>query len=115
LVSRLPQVGLKERGFIFFHEELSIQDQVWLGGKNILGLSHETNGVVARYNLGDVTTRLLLVQYPDADKATASLKALQSSKVTDLVTSGVRQNLLGAVLGKTDQAAAEALLREALK
>jgi hypothetical protein len=70
---------------------------------------------VARYNLGGVTTRLLLVQYPDADKATAGLKALQSGKVTDLVISDVRQNLLGAVLGKTDQAAAETLLKEALK
>ncbi len=115
LVSRLPQTGLKERGFIFFHEELSIQDQVWLGGKNILGLSHDTNGVVARYNLGGATARLLLIQYPSADKAAAGLAALKSSQVKDLVATDVRETLLGAVLGQVNSAAASALLTEALK
>jgi hypothetical protein len=114
LVSGLPQQGLKERGFIFFHEELSIQDQVWLGGKNILGLSHETNGVVARYDLGGATARLLLIQYPSADKAAAGLAALKSSQVKNLAVADVHENLLGAVLGQVDNAAASTLLTKAL-
>src|SRR5262245_47609568 len=36
LVNRLPQEELAERSFIFFHEEISIQNEIWLGGENIL-------------------------------------------------------------------------------
>jgi len=115
LVKRLPPTGLKERGFVFFHEEISVQDQVWLGGKNILGLSHDTNGVVARYDLDGQAAQLLLIQYPSADKAAAGVKALKSSAVKNLVVADARDALLGAVFGKLDNDAANKLLTEALR
>jgi hypothetical protein len=115
IVSRLPQPGLVERGYIFFHEEMSIQMEVWLGGENLLGLSQDTNGVVGRYNLGDATVRLLLIEYPTASQAAKGLKALQSSSLTDLVTSATSGDLLGAIFGKVDANQAQALLQEALK
>ena len=114
LVSRLPQAGLATRGYIYFRHEISIQDQVWLGGKNILGLGEGTDGVLGRYTLGGQTARLLLVQYSTADQATAGLQALQSSSVANLVTTGAHDRLLGAVLGKVDRAAAQLILAEAL-
>ncbi len=115
LVGRLPQTGLKGRGFIFFRKELSIQDQVWLGGKNILGLSETTHGVLARYEVRGQTARLLLVEYPASDQASAGLQALQSGKVTNLVSVQAQGNVLGAVFGKVDTEAAKQLLTEALK
>jgi hypothetical protein len=115
LVNRLPSTGLKERGFVFFHEEISIQDQIWLGGKNILGLSHDTNGIVAQYNLSGQAARLLLIQYPDADKAATGLNALKSSSVKNLVATNAVDNLLGAVFGAIDPDVANKLLDEALR
>ena len=115
LVDRLPRSGLIERGTIFFHEEMSIQMEVWLGGENILGLSQETNGVVGRYKLGDIPARLMLIEYPTSSQAAQGLKALQGGSISDLVTSDARDKLLGAVFGKVDTAQAQTLLQEALK
>ena len=114
LVSRLPAEGLVERGFIFFHEEISIQSEVWLGGENILGLSPQTNGVLARYDLGGTPARLLLIEYPDPGAASAGLAALEGSGVTGLVTAAARGPLLAAVFGDVDEGTASALLAKAL-
>jgi hypothetical protein len=114
-VDRLPRSGLVERGYIFFHEEMSVQMEVWLGGENLLGLSQETNGVIGRYKLGDIPARLMLIEYPTASQAAKGLKALQGGSISDLVTSDARDKLLGAVFGKVDVAQAQALLQEALK
>jgi hypothetical protein len=115
LVERLPQDGLAPRGFFFFHEELSIQSEVWLGGENILGLSQETGGVLARYEIGGATVRLLLIEYPDPEVASAGLTALRGGDVDSLVAADVRGNLLGAVFGDADAAAAGELLSRALQ
>jgi len=114
LVERLPPDGLVERNAIFFHEEISIQDELWLGGENMLGLGPETDGVLARYDVGSGVARLLLVQYPNAEAASAGLAALEGTRVSSLVTAGARGNLLGAVFGETDEAAAGTLLTGAL-
>lgn len=114
LVSRLPQEGLIERGFIFFHEEISIQNDIWLGGENILGLSAQTNGVLARYDLDGTLAHLLLLQYPEAKAASTGLAALKAGQVEGVVAAGTRDNLLGAVFGQLDQTAANGLLAKAL-
>ena len=103
------------RSGIFFHEEISIQNEVWLGGENILGLSPDTDGVLARYESDGGTARLLLIAYPDAGAASAGLAALQGGEIEGLVAAEARANLLGAVFGEMDEAAASALLEEALK
>jgi hypothetical protein len=115
VVSKLPADRLAERSVIFFRQEISIQDRLWLGGENILGLSHDTGGVLAQYDVGGSPAQLLLVQYPDAKAAAAALAALKGGQVDDLVTANVNNNLLGAVFGKVDAAPASALLEQALK
>ena len=114
LMDRLPSEGLVERSAIFFHEEISIQDKVWLGGENVLELSQETDGVLARYDVGGVVARLLLVEYPDAGTASAGRAALEGGEVSGLVAADARGTLLGAVFGEVDEAAANALLAAAL-
>ena len=114
LVGRLPPDGLVERSAIFFHEEISIQNELWLGGENLLGLGPETDGVLARYEAGGAVARLLLIQYPDAQAASAELAALEGGQLDGLVTAGARGNLLGAVFGEIDVATAGTLLAEAL-
>jgi hypothetical protein len=115
LVDRLPPTGLVERSDIFFHEEMSIQMDVWLGGENILGLTQATNGVLGRYQIGEAAVRLMMVEYPASSQATKGLKALQSIPVSGLVASGTRGSLLGAVFGKVVAGKAEILLQDALR
>ena len=115
LVGKLPAAGLAERGFIFFRQELSIQDRVWLGGENILGLNRDTSGVLAQYDLGGAPAQLLLVQYPDAKAASDGLAALKGGQVDDLVAADARNNLLGAVFGKVSAGPAKSLLERALQ
>ncbi len=114
LVGRLPPDGLVERSGIFFHEEISIQSELWLGGENLLGLGPDTDGVLARYEAGGAVARLLLVQYADAEAASAGLAVLEGGEVGGLVTADARDNLLGAVFGEVDEAAAGTLLAQAL-
>ena len=114
LVDRLPLDGMAEGGALFFHEEISIQQEVWLGGENLLGLSPETDGVLARYEVGGATARLVLIQYPDAEGALAALAVLEGGQVDGLARAGVRGNLLGAVFGEVGVGAADGLLGAAL-
>jgi hypothetical protein len=115
IVDRLPPTGLVTQNAIFFHEELSIQMEVWLGGENLLGLSQTTNGVVGKYTLGNAAARLMLIEYPTSGQAAKAFKALQSGSVADLAASDARGNLLAAVFGKVAAAQAQTLLQAALK
>ena len=115
LVGRLPTDGLAERSALFFHEEISIQNEVWLGGENLLGLGPEVAGALARYDVGDAVVRLLRVEYPSAELASTGLAALEGSQVSGLVVADVQDNLLGAVFGEADEAAVNTLLAEALQ
>ncbi len=114
LVAQLPSDGLADRSVLFFHKEISIQHEIWLGGANLLGLSPETDAVLARYDVGGATARLMLIQFPDAESTTAALAALESGQVDGLLSADAHENLLGAVFGEVDAAAARELLAAAL-
>ncbi len=113
LVDRLPGDGLDETSVVFFHEELSIQDDQWLGGGNLLSLSPATNGVLGSY-AAHGAGKLLVVQYATARAADASLRALQATPSKDLLAARVGQNLLCAVFGTMDVTTANGLLQQAL-
>jgi hypothetical protein len=114
VVGLLPQGGLDGRSVLFFHKEISMQSYLWLGGENLLGLGLETDAVLARYEVDEGALQLLLVQYPDAGASQAGLEALESARLDDLLVSEVRGDLLGAVFGTVDQAAAKEVLSAAL-
>lgn len=115
LLDRLPSEGLAARSALFFHQEISIQDRLWLGGQNPLGLSPGTEGVLAQYDIGTGMAQLLLVQYTGSGPASDALAALNGSLVDGLVIADSRNSLLGAVFGDMDAASAEEFLAEALK
>ncbi len=111
LLTSLPKNGQEVR---YFHQELSIQDSVWLGGQNILDLGMDTGGFVARYDLSDAPVWLLLVEYPDAARAASALKALNAASDLNLVASKVTGNRLGAVFGAANQSESKTLLDQAM-
>ncbi len=114
LVKQLPQQDLETGSEIFFHQEISIQSEVWLGGTNLMELGPETQGVVARYTVNGQPGHLLLVEYPTTENATSGLKALQGSQVTGLVVSAQNQKVAGAIFGSNDPKLALVLLDQGL-
>ena len=115
LVARLPQEGLVDRSDLFFHQEISIQDTLWLGGQNLLALGPETDGVLARYEIAGGGAWLLVVEYADHEAASMAVDALRSGDVATLVAVEADQNSLAAVFGTVSPAAAEELLIAALR
>jgi hypothetical protein len=114
LVGRLPIDGLIEGSDIFFRQEISIQDYLWLGGQNLLALGPETAAVLARYEVGGEEGWLVLVEYPDTQATTEALEALQESRPSTLKAARVHDELLGAVFGGVAKMEAETLLTAAL-
>jgi hypothetical protein len=51
-----------------------------------LGLGRETDGFLAWYEVGGEVAQLLLVQYPDAEAASAGLATLEGDQVNELVS-----------------------------
>lgn len=101
---------------LFFHQEISIQDRLWLGDENRLSLGTETDGVLAEYALGGATAQLLLVQYQDEQAIQDGLAALQSAQVpVPPALVDAHDDLLAAFFGSMDAAAANALLEAALE
>mgnify|MGYP001825266308 CR=1 FL=1 len=114
LLERLPGVGLAEQSVVFFHQEISIQDYLWLGGQNILGLSTETDGLLASYTSDAGPLYLLLVQYSTTEDARAGLDALQKASVDGLVVSDAQHKLLGAVFGAATRDVGLSLIKDLL-
>jgi hypothetical protein len=114
LLARLPEAHRDGRPALFFHSEISLQSELWLGGENLLGLSPDTDGVWAGYRREDLVYHLLLIQYDDADVAAEALAVLQGTPPEGLIVAEVAGELLGAVFGEVGQDAAVDLLREAL-
>ncbi|MFN2286054.1 MAG: DUF6599 family protein, partial [Anaerolineae bacterium] len=115
LIGKLPPEGLVTRSPIFFRQEISIQDEIWLGGENILGLTSDTEGALARYTLDGAPVHLLMVQYADADAASTGLAALSGADVEGVLAADVNGALLAVVFGDADPTAAADLLADALK
>jgi hypothetical protein len=116
LIDRLPAQGLQaDPRPLYFHEELSIQDWVWLGGENVLGLGPDTNGVLARYLLDGLDVWLVVIEYPGDNRAAAARDALQAGPTTDLLAFDARGRRLAMIFGQTASAGAQELLASALE
>ncbi len=114
LLERLPPDGLVGGSVLFFHEEISFQDRLWLGGQNLLGLSAETDGVLAQYEIDGQAAHLLLIRYAHADAASIGLVAVNLGGIEDVLAADTHGELLGVVLGSMDTAVAQELLSKAL-
>jgi hypothetical protein len=114
IVGRLPADGLAAGSAKFFHLELAVQDRLWLGGENLLGLSLKTDAVLARYQTAGGEWQLLLVEYPDPAGADSGRAALEGGAADDLLAADTKAPLLGAVFGRDGEAPARILLAAAL-
>jgi hypothetical protein len=69
LLNCLPGKGLLGQETRYFHKELSLRTHYYLADTNILGLSKETDVLLARYLFNKDKIRVLLVKYPEQENA----------------------------------------------
>jgi hypothetical protein len=115
LVEMAPAQNRGSEALIYFHEEIALQNRLPLDGKNRLGLSAETGGVLASYSLDGKPCELLLIEYPDESAAASGLRALQNYGLPDLLVTGSQGRVVAAVFGSASAEAAANLLAEALR
>lgn len=113
LVDQMPAENLIDRFPIYFHQDLTLQNFLWLGEDNPLNLSQTTNGVLGHYEVDGEMAQLLLVHYPDVEAAATALATLQGAGIEDLVLADSRDVLLGAVFGEVSLETAQTLLASA--
>jgi len=115
VVGALPAEGLQPGSVRFFREKIALDNLLWLGTDDLLGLGPDVEGVVARYEVDGQTADLLLVAYPDAERAQQARAALEGGQVEGLIATGIGERVLGAVFGSLSAEAAETLLTEAIE
>jgi hypothetical protein len=78
ILSFLPPDGLDVKTLRYFHTLISLNSHYYLASANILGLSPETDAVLARYEIAGEKARVLLVAYPAAAGAESAYKQFVS-------------------------------------
>ena len=72
LIRMLPVAGLVSTNLRYFRDPFCLSYHFPIGGENVFRLTPETEAVLATYQLEEGRTRLLLVRYPDSEKAGAA-------------------------------------------
>jgi hypothetical protein len=111
LMGALPAEDRIDERAVFFRQEISIQDEIWLGGENILGLGPDSEGVLARYEIAGTQAHLLLVQYPTDADAAAALRRLRERGSAALAAAETRGPVLTALFGVLEPDAAQSWLQ----
>jgi len=72
LVSLLPQQDLIELSVRYFHKHTDLNEHYFVADDNILDLDEGTNATIANYSRAGSRPFLLVIQYPDAGRASAA-------------------------------------------
>jgi len=100
LVDALPAEGLQPESVRFFREQMALENFLWLGTENVLGLGPETEGILAEYTLEGQPATLLIVTFPQAGQALDAQSGLERAGVEDLVLTLVQGDAVGAIFGQ---------------
>jgi hypothetical protein len=113
LVDALPREGLTPGSMRFFREKMALDNLLWLGSDDVMGLGADTQGVVARYEVGGQGLDLLLVAFPDAERAEQARLGLEGAEL-DLIALETGDNVLGAAIGQADAEVGRAWVAQAI-
>ena len=113
VVVALPTTGLKPGSVRFFREQMALENFLWLGSDDVLGLGPDVEGALAEYELDGQTASLLLVAFPGTQRAQDAQAGLQGAGIDDLVATTVHGAILGAVFGQPTEESASALIDQA--
>jgi hypothetical protein len=73
ILGLLPQEGLLSRSVRYFHDHVALNHYCFLHRENILGLSRETEGCLARYQNGEEKAVLVLIRFRTAEAASQAV------------------------------------------
>lgn len=115
LVRALPAAGLVTSQIHYFHDKALLDRHLFVSRDNILDLDRTTEGVVARYRLGESGaaapgTALLLVRYPKPSRAERALDAIATSP--ELSASRQLGDAIACVFDAPGKALAEQLIEQ---
>ena len=83
----------------FFHGAFGLASRYPAADGKMLGLSQDTDAVLATYGRGDRLSRVLIIRYPDARKAKEALDALARAPDAPLGVDGVARGADGKWTG----------------
>lgn len=128
LLLKLPPEGLQSRSIRYLHHHTLLNYHFYLADENILNLGQHTDAVLAVYQRSGKRAHLLLVFYPNVEKAAEAHKTLlrhylPEAKSTGAVlledgkwsATGLKNKFLTVVLEADTRRLAENLLREVLE
>jgi hypothetical protein len=89
LLLKLPADGLDSESIRYLHHPTILNYHFYLSDENILNLTPETKAVLANYQTGKETARLLLISYPDIKRAKKSRDLFLKHYLSDADKSGM--------------------------
>jgi hypothetical protein len=84
VVDILPEEGLAEGGFLYFHHYIWLNAYFFIADYNIIDLNDETDAVLAKYGDADARSYLLIVEYPSGERAAEAFRKLKESYAPEL-------------------------------
>jgi hypothetical protein len=125
ILLRLPGEGRKPKSIRYFHDNDLLNYHFYVFDENVLNLGQETKAALAEYQAGEEGAWLLLVSYPNhekAEKAIANVRRhyLKDPDAKEMVklengkwsTASLRGNLLVFILEADGRGFAESLLQK---
>ena len=89
ILSRLPKKGLQATSVRYFHDHPVLNRHYFISTENILRLGGRTEAVLASYQLKEGAAQILLVIYPDAEKAKEAHSSFLRHYLPDADPSGM--------------------------
>lgn len=91
IVSLLPTENLAEKTAHYFHNHMILNYHFYVSEENILFLDQQTEAVLGIYKLGKEKFYLLLIRYPEAEKASRAFGSFSKSYMPDAKEPGLVQ------------------------
>ena len=91
IVSLLPSENLAEKSAHYFHNHLILNYHFYVSDENILLLDQQTEAALGIYRENDEKSYLLLVRYPESNKASQAHKSFMQSYMPDATELGLVQ------------------------
>jgi len=84
IVGELPQEGLAEAGFLYFHHYIWLNSYYFIADYNILNINEQTDAILAKYGPGDERQYLLLVNYLDEGQAKTAFQNMKEKYAPEI-------------------------------
>ena len=91
ILSRLPKKGLQAGSIRYFHDHPVLNRHYFVATENILHLGRQTEALLAAYQRKEGSAQVLLVKYPDAEKAKGAYSSFLKHYLPDADPSGMAQ------------------------